>query len=78
MGLTNYELQGIIGAILFSTWAFGDLFSPLSPTLHCLIGILFYVVQMVVSKWWLSTFKYGAWEWFWRSATYLKWQPFKK
>ena len=78
MGLTNYELQGIIGAILFSTWAFGSFISPLSPTLRCLIGILFYVVQMVVSKWWLSAFKYGPWEWGWRGAAYLDGQPFVK
>ena len=78
MGLTNYELQAIIGAFLFAGWAFGSVFSGLSSTMLCLIGILFYVIQMWVSKWWLTYFKYGPWEWFWRTATYLKWQPMKK
>ncbi|MBR3886175.1 MAG: DUF418 domain-containing protein, partial [Alistipes sp.] len=78
MGLTNYELQGIIGCFLFSGWALGDIFSGLSATMLCLIGIVFYVLQILFSRWWLNNFKYGPWEWFWRSATYLKWQPFKK
>lgn len=33
---------------------------------------------ILFSRWWLERFKYGPWEWFWRSATYLKWQPFKR
>ena len=78
MGLTNYELQGIIGCFLFSGWALGGIFSGLSATMLCLIGIVFYVLQILFSRWWLNNFKYGPWEWFWRSATYLKWQPFKK
>lgn len=78
MGLTNYELQGIIGCFLFSSWALGGIFSGLSATMLALIGILFYVLQILFSRWWLGRFKYGPWEWFWRSATYLKWQPFKK
>lgn len=78
MGLTNYELQGIIGCFLFSSWALGGIFSGMSATMLCLIGIAFYVLQILFSRWWLERFKYGPWEWFWRSATYLKWQPFKR
>ncbi|MBQ8438528.1 MAG: DUF418 domain-containing protein [Alistipes sp.] len=78
MGLTNYELQGIIGCFLFSGWALGGTFSGLSATMLALIGVVFYIIQILFSRWWLNNFKYGPWEWFWRSATYLKWQPFKR
>ena len=27
---------------------------------------------------WLKYFNYGPVEWLWRSATYKKWQPFRK
>lgn len=78
MGLTNYELQGIIGAFLFSGWALGKWFGGMPPAASCLVGIVFYLLQMVASKGWLACYKYGPWEWFWRSATYLRWQPMRK
>ena len=78
MGLTNYEAQGIIGSILFSLWGFGSIFGRWHATELFCLGIAFYIVQVVFSKIWLTYFKYGPLEWFWRSATYLKWQPFRK
>ena len=78
MGLTNYETQGIIGSILFSLWGFGSIFGRWPATELFCFGIAFYIVQVVFSKIWLTYFKYGPLEWFWRSATYLKWQPFRK
>lgn len=49
----------------------------ITDEIFCL-GIAFYIVQVVFSKIWLTYFKYGPLEWLWRSATYLKWQPFLK
>lgn len=78
MGLTNYVSQSIIGAILFALWAFGTTFGTWSATETFLLGLGVYAVQIVVSALWLKYFKYGPLEWFWRTATYLKMQPFKK
>ncbi len=78
MGLTNYEAQGIIGSIIFSLWGFGSIFGRWHATELFCLGIAFYIVQVVFSRIWLTYFKYGPLEWFWRSATYLKWQPFRK
>ena len=78
MGLTNYETQGIIGSILFSLWGFGSIFGRWPATELFCFGIAFYIVQVVFRTIWLTYFKYGPLEWFWRSATYLKWQPFRK
>ena len=78
MGLTNYEAQGIVGSIIFSLWGFGSIFGRWHATELFCFGIAFYIVQVVFSKIWLTYFKYGPLEWFWRSATYLKWQPFRK
>jgi uncharacterized protein len=76
--LTNYIMQGVIGAILFSPWALGSIFSNWGVASLFLLGIVIYVVQIVCSKYWLKQFLYGPLEWLWRSGTYLKWQPFKK
>ncbi|MBR4995993.1 MAG: DUF418 domain-containing protein [Alistipes sp.] len=78
MGLTNYVGQSIVGAFLFALWAFGDKFGTWSATETFLLGLGVYVIQIIVSALWLKWFKYGPLEWFWRTATYLKMQPFKK
>ncbi len=78
MGLTNYEMQGVIGAILFSAWGFGAIFGKWGATELFFLGIVIYILQAVFSKYWLKYFLYGPLEWLWRSGTYLKWQPFKR
>ena len=78
MGLTNYEMQGLIGSMVFSAWAFGTYFGQCGITELFFLGILIYIVQLFISKIWLKHFLYGPLEWAWRSATYLKFQPFRK
>ena len=78
MGLTNYEMQGIVGSAIFSLWGFGAIFGRRHATELLCLGLAFYALQIVFSKLWLTFFKYGPLEWFWRSATYLKLQPFRK
>lgn len=78
MGLTNYELQNLSGAILFSTWGFGSFFGNLGLTELFTLGLIIYAMQIIISKQWMKHFLYGPLEWLWRSGTYMKWQPFKK
>lgn len=78
MGLTNYEMQGILGAFLFSMWGLGSIFGSWGTTEVFLLGLALYSMQVVFSKYWLKYFQYGPLEWLWRSATYLKWQPLRK
>ena len=78
MGLTNYVSQSVVGAILFAFWAFGATFGGWSATETFLLGLGVYITQIVVCALWLKYFKYGPLEWLWRTATYLKLQPFKK
>jgi uncharacterized protein len=77
-GLTNYIMQGVIGSLIFSLWAFGSTFGNMGVSALFVMGIVIYVVQGVISKYWLKYFLYGPLEWFWRSATYLELQPFRK
>ncbi|MFV0507051.1 MAG: DUF418 domain-containing protein [Bacteroidales bacterium] len=78
MGLTNYEMQGIVGSFLFSAWGLGAIFGTWGTTEVFVLGIAFYIIQAIISTLWLKYFLYGPLEWFWRTATYLKWQPLKK
>jgi len=78
MGLTNYEVQNVIGCFLFSMWAFGSTFGSWGTTEVFLLGLALYIIQAVSSRYWMKYYLYGPFEWFWRSATYLKIQPFRR
>ena len=78
MGLTNYEAQNVVGAILFSSWGLGSFFGGLGITELFFLGLIIYAIQIIASKQWLRHFLYGPLEWLWRSGTYVKWQQFKR
>lgn len=71
MALTNYVTQTIIGTAILYGWGLGYL-GELRNIYTFLIGIALIIFQMLLSKWWLSRFKYGPLEWLWRSLTYFK------
>jgi len=77
MALTNYLMHSFITAILFHAYGFG-LFGKISVWEGIGLTVLIFLVQIPLSKWWLSKFMYGPLEWVWRSLTYLKLQPFKR
>ena len=78
MALTNYFMQSVIGTFLLFGWGLGYL-GQIRHAYLFILGIVIIIIQSVLSKYWLQTFKYGPLEWLWRSATYFKWQPmFKK
>lgn len=78
MGLTNYEMQNVMGAILFSAWGVGSFFGSKGAASLFVLGLMIYFLQVIISKYWMRCFLYGPFEWLWRSGTYLKWQPFKR
>ncbi len=67
-----------MGSILFSMWGLGAIFGSWGITEVFILGIVIYTIQAIYSRYWLKYFLYGPLEWFWRSATYLKIQPFRK
>lgn len=76
MALTNYLLHSIICTILFNAYGFG-LMGKVEIWQGILLAFVIFALQIPFSKWWLSRFKYGPFEWLWRSLTYWKLQPFK-
>lgn len=77
MALTNYLLQSIVFTWVFYGQGFG-LIGQKSTMLLLLIGIIFFSIQVIVSKWWMSKFRFGPAEWLWRVLTYGEIQSFKK
>ncbi|RZS93386.1 DUF418 domain-containing protein [Aquimarina brevivitae] len=77
MALTNYIMQSFIGLLIFSSVG-GRLYETLSPLETLLTAVVVFVVQVFLSKIWLTYFKYGPLEWVWRCFTYKKLLPIKK
>ncbi len=75
MALTNYLLQSVICAVYFHGYGLGQWGMPRGQ--QVLFVVVVYSAQVVLSHWWLSNFRYGPLEWFWRGFTYRKAPPFR-
>ncbi|MGE7111194.1 DUF418 domain-containing protein [Lysinibacillus sp. NPDC047702] len=70
MAFTNYIGQSVICTFLFGPFAFG-VYGKLHLTTAILIAIVIIGLQIILSKLWLSKFRFGPLEYIWRSFTYL-------
>ena len=69
MALTNYLLQSLIAALLFTGLGWG-LVGQLSRSSLYVIVLAIWLLQLVISPWWLSHYRFGPVEWLWRGLTY--------
>jgi len=76
MALTNYLMQSILATFIFYGHGLG-LFGTVGRAEQWgyILGI--WILQILGSKWWLDRFKFGPFEWLWRSLTYWKLQAIK-
>jgi len=77
MAFTNYLTQSIVFSTLFYGYGFG-LLGKFGYVAMALIGTAFYVLQGFVSTIWLRHFRFGPFEWAWRSLTYGQLQPMRR
>jgi len=77
MAFTNYLTHSLILAVLFYGYGFG-LFGKLDPATGLLITLALYAVQLWFSTWWLRRYRFGPFEWLWRSFARFKLQPFRR
>jgi uncharacterized protein len=74
MALTNYLLQSLVWTFIFYGYGLG-LWDQVSRAWHPVLVIAFFVLQVMLSRWWMARFRFGPAEWVWRSLTYLQPQP---
>ncbi len=75
MALSNYIAQSLVATFVMYHWGLGQFGTwRLQDLVGLVVGV--YLVQLVVSSWWMERFRFGPLEWFWRSLTYGKLQPF--
>ena len=71
MALTNYLMHSVILTSIFYGYAGGQ-YGEISRAPQILIVFSIIAGQLIVSKWWLSRYRFGPMEWLWRSLTYKK------
>lgn len=72
MALTNYIGQSLLGILIYYGIGFG-----LGTTMGLwqveLTAIAVFLFQIICSRLWMHTFRYGPLEWLWRMLTYGRW-----
>ena len=76
MAFTNYVLDTLICTSIFYGFGFG-LYGKVSRTQQIEIVFAISTFQLIVSSIWLRYFRFGPFEWLWRSLTYRKRQAFR-
>jgi uncharacterized protein len=74
MALTNYMIQVAFLDLTFSKYGLG---LEVRPLVGLTMAIALFALDALFSRWWLARFRYGPFEWLWRSATYARWQPLR-
>ena len=75
--LSNYLLQSLVCTMVFNGYGLG-LFGTTGPAFGLSLTIAVYLLQILLSVWWLRRFRFGPAEWLWRSLTYAKLQPIRQ
>ena len=76
MAFTNYLVQSIICTFFFYGYGFGNYNRLSFHQLYYVVGSV-WIFQLIFSSIWLRYFRFGPFEWLWRSLTYWKKQPMK-
>jgi uncharacterized protein len=77
LSMSNYLLQSIAMTFFFYSYGLG-LYGSISYTAGFVLVFAFFIIQILVSKWWVTRFQYGPVEYIWRWATYGQKPTFKK
>ena len=74
MALSNYISQSVIGIVLFYGIGFG-LGTTFGLAAVELTAFGVFLLQILCSRLWLHSFRFGPLEWLWRMATYGRYFP---
>lgn len=77
MALSNYLLQSLVWTFVFYGYGL-CLWDRIPRSTHALFVIGFFALQIPLSRWWLSRFRFGPVEWLWRFATYGEAPPMRR
>jgi len=74
MALTNYLMHSLVFTFVANGYGLGY-YGRVRPLIGLAMTLGTFVVQILLSNWWLRRFRYGPMEWLWRSLSYGRLQP---
>ena len=77
MALTNYLSHSILCTLIFYAYGLG-LFGRVPAWAGLALTLAILAVQVPLSGWWLSRYRFGPAAGVWRSLTYLRPQPMRR
>ncbi len=77
MAFTNYLMQSLLCGIFFYSIGFAMYGKLQRHEIYNVVGVV-WLIQIIYSHIWLHYFRFGPFEWAWRSLTYWKVQPMRK
>ncbi len=77
MAFTNYLTHSIVCALFFNGYGFGNYGKLAFYQLYYVVFAI-WVFQLIISPIWLRYFRFGPFEWLWRSLTYWAPQPMRR
>ncbi len=75
--LSNYLFQTVICTTIFYGHGLGW-FGSVERVGQLGIVFVVWTIQLVISPMWMRHFRFGPFEWLWRTLTYLRWQPMRR
>jgi uncharacterized protein len=70
MPLTNYLSQTLIATFVFFSWGLG-LWGKVGPAVSLIFPlVIYFIIQIPFSRWWLGKYAMGPMEYLWRLLTY--------
>jgi uncharacterized protein len=75
--MTVYLTQSIILTLIFYSYGLG-LFNTIGMAFALLLALIICSFQVLISNIWMRYFRFGPFEWLWRSLTYQSPQPMKR
>ena len=76
MAFTNYLMQSIMCTLFFYGYGL-DYYNKMRVHQVYYVVFAIWIIQLIWSSIWLRYFRFGPFEWVWRSLTYWKRQPMK-
>lgn len=77
MALTNYLMHSALCLFIFTGAGFALVGHVTRAQLYPIV-LAIWVLQLILSPWWLKRYQYGPAEWLWRALTYGSKPPFRR
>jgi uncharacterized protein len=76
LALSNYILQSVICTAIFYSYGL-RLYGKVGPAVGLWLSLAIFVLQVLLSGWWVRRYRFGPLEWWLRTVTYWKTQPLR-